>query len=248
MRKLLFLSILSLLFIACADSEKHSSTSKKKKKKKEKPKVEEPIQANNVRQRLLEYGEANPETMVLISTNLGDIKIKLYKETPLHRANFIRLIKRGYYDNTLFYRVIKGFIMQGGGSDVRNPVKIGKYRIPAEFNTTQFFHKKGALAAARYYEDNPKKESDSHDFYLVHGEKIQLQALKATYKELGLTLTPEAIKAYTTIGGAPHLDSEHTVFGEVLEGLDVIEKVTALEVDGRQWPKQDVTIKMKILE
>ncbi|MGB0525084.1 MAG: peptidylprolyl isomerase [Flammeovirgaceae bacterium] len=220
----------------------------KKKTKNEKPKPEELIQKNNVRERLLAYGKENPETLVLISTNFGDIKVKLYEETPLHRANFIRLVKRGYYDNTLFYRVISGFIMQGGGSDVRNPVKIGKYRIPSEFNPEKFIHKKGALAAARYYEDNPKKESDSHDFYLVHGEKISLAALKETYKKLNLTLSPEAIKIYTSIGGAPHLDGEHTVFGEVVSGMEVIEKVTSLEVDGRQWPKEDVTVKMIVLE
>lgn len=246
MYKSSFIALLFLVLLSCGDSSESSSS--KKKKKKERPKQEELIQADNVRNRLIDYGKENPETVILITTNFGDIKVKLYEDTPLHRANFLRLVKRGYYDHTLFYRVEKNFIMQGGSSDERNPVKLGKYRIPAEMKPKKYFHKRGALATARYYEDNPKKESDSHDFYLVQGEKVQLAALKATYKELGLELTPEQIQAYTTIGGAPHLDNQHTVFGEVIEGLDVLDKINTLEVDGRSWPKQDVKIKMTIVE
>lgn len=198
---------------------------------------------------LTKFGAQNPDSIVLLKTPFGDIKLKLYSETPLHRANFLRLIKRGFYDNRLFHRVVTGFVAQAGGTDVRLPIEIGKYRIPAEIMPEKYFHKKGALAMARYEEDNPEKQSDSHEFYFVGGNPQSLAELNATAKQYKIEIPPEQKRVYQQIGGAPHLDGNYTVFGEVIEGLDVMEKIIALPADKRGFPKGDnVTIDLEILK
>lgn len=200
----------------------------------------------NVTEVLTKYGEQNPETVVLISTRLGDIKVKLYKETPLHRANFIRLAKKKYFDGTVFHRVIQDFIVQGGGFDTPRP-SVGKYTIPSEIKP-EFIHKRGALAMAREYENNPEKRSAFHDFYIVQTKKMTLPELQASAKEHKIKLTPLQINTYTTIGGAPHLDNQHTVFGEVIAGMDVVDKIAAVKTDKGGWPIEDVVIKMVVIE
>lgn len=200
----------------------------------------------NVADILTEYGKLHPEKVVLIQTSMGDIKVRLYEETPLHRANFIRLAKRGFYDGAEFYRVLEGFMIQGGDSETRT-MDIGKYRIPHEMNPS-LFHKRGALAMARHEANNPEKRSSSHNFYIVQGTKIPKLELEYIARERGLKLTPEQVKAYTTIGGEPSLDQVYTVFGEVEEGLDVVEKISKVEVDGQKWPLKAVTMKVKVLE
>jgi peptidyl-prolyl cis-trans isomerase B (cyclophilin B) len=200
-------------------------------------------------EKLSKFGDENQESIVLLKTPLGDIKLKLYSATPLHRASFLRLIKRGYYDNRIFHRVVTGFVAQGGGTDERLPVKIGKYRIPAEIMPEKYFHKKGALAMARYDEDNPEKQSDSHEFYLIGGEPKTIAELNATAKQYKIKITPQQKKVYRQVGGAPHLDGNYTVFGEVIEGLDVMEKIVAMPADKRGFPKGDnITIDLKILQ
>ncbi len=200
----------------------------------------------NVVEVLTKYGEQNPETVVLISTRLGDIKVKLYKETPLHRANFIRLAKKKYFDGTVFHRVIKDFIVQGGGFDTPRP-SVGKYTIPSEIRP-EFIHKRGALAMAREYENNPEKRSAFHDFYIVQTKKMTLPELQASAKEHKIKLTPLQINTYTTLGGAPHLDNQHTVFGEVIAGMDVVDKIAAVKTDRGGWPIEDIVIKMIVIE
>jgi cyclophilin family peptidyl-prolyl cis-trans isomerase len=205
------------------------------------------ITDQNVRQVLTDFGKHNPETQVLISTPMGDIKIRLYEETPLHRANFILMAKSKFLDEGVFYRVVKDFMIQGGDSDDRT-MKLSKYRVPAEIQT-EFIHKKGALAMARYSGiENPQKASSSHDFYLVQGLKRTEPELQAYAEETGMIYTPEQVKIYETIGGAPNLDNEYTVFGEVVEGLEVIDKIAAVEVDKQMWPKKDVPMKVTVLE
>lgn len=252
--------------------------------------------------------EANDNVCVDIETTMGHIKVKLYNETPAHRDNFIKLVKEGYYNGTLFHRVINKFMIQGGDGDSRN-AKPGQrlgmgdpgYTIPAEFVYPRYFHKKGALAAARQGDNvNPEKASSGSQFYIVTGDvipagqigqverQLQMQQEQAIFNQLveahrdeilamrwardtqGLQalqdqliaemheriaregiakLSEEQKQAYTTVGGAPHLDGAYTVFGEVIEGMDVVEKIEKVATDSADRPKEDIKIiSMKIMQ
>ncbi len=194
---------------------------------------------------LTAYGKQHPDSIAVISTRHGDIKVRLYKDTPLHRANFVRLVKKGFYDQGEFYRVVQGFAVQGGDSDNRK-MKLGKYRIPQEFNP-KYIHKKGALAMARYGDErNPEKESSSHNFYIALGEPRSAEELAAFEQQHNIKYTPAQLETYKTVGGEPSLDSEYTVFGEVIEGMDVIEKIAQEPVDAQNWPRQVVKHTIKI--
>ena len=240
-------------------------------------------------------------TMLKIETSMGDIIVKLYDDTPKHRDNFIKLAKESTYEGTLFHRVIKDFMIQAGDPDSKEAPK-GKmlgsgdvgYTIPAEFVYPKYFHKKGALSAARQGDDvNPKKESSGCQFYIVTGkvyndstllsmeqkmnegkltsvfnalaqkhmkdiykmrkandeeglyqlqEKIYAQAEAEAAKQPDFHFTPEQVKAYTTVGGTPHLDNQYTVFGEVVEGMDVVDKIQQVKTDRSDRPVDDVKI------
>ena len=206
----------------------------------------------NVKNFLLAYGEKNQENLVKMTTDFGVLKLKLYKSTPLHRANFIRLVKSGFYNKTYFYRVVQDFVIQGGDNDDddRKTQKdaIGRYTIPAEFSEN-IFHKKGALAMTRDYKNNPNKRSSAFDFYIVQGERysnFQLDALENEYK---IEIDETKREIYRKDGGTPHLDNEHTVFGEVIEGFDVIDKIAVVKTDRSDWPVNDVYIqKIEIIK
>ena len=245
--------------------------------------------------------------MVRISTNLGDIVVRLYDETPEHRDNFLKLARDGYYDSTLFHRVIKDFMIQGGDPDSKG-APAGKqlgsggpgYTVPAEFVYPQYFHKRGVLSAARQADQvNPERRSSGSQFYIVwgktytEGELKQLAAqldgqrgqqifnglaaqhrdsIQAMYQrgdqkglmELqnrlaaetdkilketqGFTFTPEQMEAYTTIGGTPFLDNQYTIFGEVVEGLDVVGKIQQVATGKADRPKEDVVMTVTVLE
>lgn len=206
-----------------------------------------PLTNENVREELLKYGKENPETVVLLSTSMGKIKLKLYKETPLHRANFIRLAKAGYYNGTVFHRVIKGHMVQGG--DSREPKRdIGEYGVPTEVNP-RFVHVRGALAMARYDDEfNPTKASSPDNFYMVQGSKVSEAELQQVGQKNDINYTPEQKKAYLTKGGVPSLDMKYTVFGEVLEGMDIVDKIARVPVDTHDWPSQEIYITMQVLE
>lgn len=244
--------------------------------------------------------ETGNETLVRLETTMGNITVKLYNETPKHRDNFIKLTKEGTYDSTLFHRVIKNFMIQAGDPQSKtatDTTTLGNgdvgYTLPAEFNP-KFFHKKGALAAARLSDEvNPNKESSGCQFYIVTGRKfseaqmismenqlnearletvfnelarkhmkeiykmrkagdndgllelqdsLEAQARGIVAKEPALKFSREQIAAYTTVGGAPHLDGAYTVFGEVTEGMEVIDKIQAVKTNHADRPETDVRI------
>lgn len=179
----------------------------------------------------------------------------MYNETPLHRDNFIKLVKEGVYDGLLFHRVINEFMIQGGDPNSRD-AKPGQmlgdgslgYTIPAEFVPT-LFHKKGALAAARQGDNvNPNKESSSCQFYIVQGNLWESSRLAMVERSMDKHFTPEQREAYATVGGTPFLDGDYTVFGEVVEGLEVIDKIAAVPCGPMDRPVEDVKMKMTIIE
>ena len=254
------------------------------------------------------YGE---ET-ILISTPYGNMKLKLFKETPLHRNNFIKLVKQGFYDSLLFHRVIDHFMIQGGDPDSKtanDTAALGNgdvdYWVPAEFNR-KLYHRKGVLAAAREDDEvDPAKESSGAQFYIVMGKtydsvslrKAELRVNKDLVQKINYTVafsgkspglkkyflrldaegkkdslkyarrqlvdpisiaeyektphftyTAEQRKTYATLGGAPHLDMNYTIFGEVIEGLDVIDKIAAVKTDKNDRPKENVRMKISLID
>jgi len=210
-----------------------------------------PLTDDNLKKELKVYGSENHESLVLLKTPKGTMKIKLYKNTPIHRANFIRLIKNKFYSGTVFYRVINYFMIQGGDSDdwSRQSIKskMGNYTIPAEINADNI-HQKGALSMAREYENNPDKRSVPFEFFIVQGVTYTKEELAALEKQYRITISPEHKKIYETVGGCPHLDGQHTVFGQIIEGLSVIDSIAAVPVDKSNWPINDVSISFQILQ
>lgn len=193
---------------------------------------------------------------VRLKTQYGECIIRLYNQTPLHRDNFIKLTKKGYYNGTLFHRVIQNFMIQGGDPDSRNAKPdslLGnggpKYTIPAEFNDS-LFHKKGVLAAAREGDMiNPEKASSGSQFYLVQGKIFTEEQLKnVEEKRLKFTLPEWQREVYKTIGGAPHLDRNYTVYGEIVKGLALVDQIAALETDTNDRPKTDIRIEITVLK
>ncbi|MBV9961907.1 MAG: peptidylprolyl isomerase [Parafilimonas sp.] len=197
------------------------------------------------------------ERLVEIKTDLGLVVVKLYDSTPLHRDNFIKLVKQGFYDSLLFHRVIQGFMIQGGdpeskhadsGSVLGNGEAPGD-RIPAEFRNN-YIHKKGALAMAR--DDNPEKASSNCQFYIVEGKIMDdnmLNQIECNIRQTnpGFYYTDAERKLYKTIGGTPFLDQNYTVFGEVIKGLDVIDKIAAVPRDQNDRPLSNIHMKMRLL-
>ena len=193
---------------------------------------------------------------VRMNTTVGAIDLRLYDDIPKHKENFLKLVKEHRYDSLLFHRVIKDFMIQGGDPDSKNApagALLGEgdlgYTIEAEFMPDVHFHRRGVLAAAREGDDvNPSKASSSIQFYIVWGKVYtaeELAAYKNYYKRRTgreLVLTPEQEAAYTSVGGTPHLDGAYTVFGEVVKGLDVVEKIQGVPCDRNDRPLQDVRI------
>jgi cyclophilin family peptidyl-prolyl cis-trans isomerase len=190
------------------------------------------------------------QTTVTLETSMGSIKIKLYDETPKHKANFLKLVREGYYNGVLFHRVIPAFMIQTGDPNSKNArpgQSLGTggpdYKIPAEF-VPAYFHKKGALAAARQSDEvNPLKQSSGSQFYIVQGRvynNAQLESIVSSGKHK--PFTPEQITAYTTLGGVPHLDDAYTVFGEVVEGFEIIDDIADVATDQRNRPLSDIKI------
>ncbi len=193
------------------------------------------------------------QELILIETDYGNMKIALYDSTPIHKENFLKLAKEGYYDGTLFHRVINGFMIQGGDPDSKG-APAGKslgsggpgYTLKAEIGA---YHFKGALAAARRGgPGNPEKESSGSQFYIVHGQAVPASQLNSMSQMKGITYTPEDIAKYEKLGGTPFLDDDYTVFGEVVEGMDVIDKIAAVKTLPGDRPEKDVTMKVKVVK
>ena len=194
-------------------------------------------------------------TVVVMETTMGTIELMLYDETPNHRDNFISLVEQSFYDSLLFHRVIPDFMIQGGdiNSKYAPPgVMLGDgdldYRLNAEIKPS-LFHKRGAVAAAREGDDiNPAKMSSATQFYIVYGEtytlnKLQRLVQKTEYRTgYRMTFTDEQLNTYLKEGGAPYLDGQYTVFGEVTSGLDVVERIQNVERDSLNRPINDVRI------
>ncbi|WP_241507236.1 peptidylprolyl isomerase [Aquimarina sediminis] len=185
---------------------------------------EEPFKLTNenLREFMARYGKENPETLVNIKTLYGDIHIKLHKETPLHRANFIYLVKQKYFDETFFYRVARGFVIQAGNSDrqqmANKRFEIGEYTIPQE-PVKGLKHKRGAVALSKQWVDNPSNRSTPFEFFIVIAKN-----------------------------GAFHLDGEHTIFGKVVKGMDVADKISNVPVDSSEWPIENIFIKAEVIK
>ncbi len=197
------------------------------------------------------------EKLVEIQTTYGTMVVKLYDSTPKHRDNFIKLVQQGFYDSLLFHRVIAGFMIQGGDPQSKNAPEgtmlgMGEAEgpmIPAEFNT-ELIHKKGVLAAAR--NNNPEKASSNCQFYIVQGRvlnDIELNGLECNIRsnDPAFTFTDKQRNIYKTLGGTPTLDNNYTVFGEVVKGIEVIDKISEIATDENDRPQENVVMSMKAL-
>ncbi len=195
------------------------------------------IDPNRVTEILTAYGKENPETHILIHTEEGDMQARLYSDTPLHRANFIRLIKLGWFRKGNFYRIIRSFMIQGGNTYRKHP----QYTVPAEI-LPDVIHQKGKLAMARFDENNPDLRSSPTEFYIVQGRRFlneDLDALRGKY-------TADQLDIFSTKGGAPNLDGRYTVFGEITSGWEVLEKLADKETDSGDAPLRKVPFSISI--
>ena len=204
-------------------------------------------------------GDSRPR--VSIETSMGTIVVELYNETPKHRDNFLKLAGEGFYDGTLFHRVIGGFMAQGGdpqSKDAAPGARLGTggpgYTIEAEIDPA-FVHVKGALAAARQGDQvNPQRRSSGSQFYIVQGRDVTPQTLQSIVQSKRgsmaqpFSYTPDQIAAYGELGGTPHLDMQYTVFGQVVEGLDVLDALCAVQTDRSSRPNEDVKMTMTLLD
>ena len=189
---------------------------------------------------------------VLLETDSGNIRIQLYNETPRHRDNFLKLVRSGAYNGVLFHRVIKDFMIQTGDLGSKNTPET--YSLLAEIDYPRLLHRRGAVAAARESDDvNPKRESSASQFYIVWGIKFSDGQLDWAQERLNahtdstVQMTPEVRNIYKEVGGTPHLDGQYTVFGQVLDGLDVVDRIQKQPVDANDRPLADVRIRKAIV-
>lgn len=241
-RRFYLVLCLLILFASCEDKKSapkktgtteienkaaEDSLSEEKEQEKKEPKEEKRPEGPLIVQEELipfytKYAEENPEDKVRILTRFGNIEVELFHNTPLHRANFIFMVKHDYFDDTFFYRVSPGFVIQGGNSDTPETNQkrhyIGDFLIPNEFEAGHR-HVRGALSMAKYLEQNNSKASSPYEFFIVQAEN-----------------------------GAPHLNNEHTVFGRVTKGMDVVDAINQVKVDQSEWPLQNIYIDMEIID
>ena len=245
-KKCRFVSLAALLVLSFSTLNGFSQTKNTAEKK--------PVVKLNAPKKIVApAAKADGAIRIKISTDSGIIIVRLSDSTPLHRDNFAKLVKEGFYDSLLFHRVIPQFMIQGGDptSKYAQPgMMLGNggdnlSRIPAEFKPS-LYHKKGVLAAAR--DGNPEKASSACQFYLVEGKLWTDEQLNMLEQQKGVKYTPEQRINYKTIGGTPHLDGAYTVFGEVETGIEVIGKIANVSRDANNRPLGDLRMKMEILQ
>ena len=198
---------------------------------------------------------ATDHCLVELSTSKGNIYIELYEDTPLHRANFMKLVEMEFYNGLLFHRVIDGFMIQGGdpkskGAKASDALGSGGpgYQVPNEIEVGHV-HIKGALAAARTADEfNPQKESSGSQFFIVHGSKLNEKMLESFEARNGMHYTPEQRADYLKYGGTPFLDGQYTVFGRVIEGFDVIDAIASVQKDAKDRPVEDIDMNIKFID
>jgi cyclophilin family peptidyl-prolyl cis-trans isomerase len=191
---------------------------------------------------------------VRIKTDYGNMTVLLYDETPIHRDNFIKLVEDDFYDGTLFHRVISDFMIQGGDPDSRDAAPnqpLGRggpgYTLEAEI-LPEFIHKKGALAAARQGDQvNPQRRSSGSQFYIVHGKRVSATELNNMVKQSGAFYTQDQINTYGEVGGTPFLDQQYTVFGEVIDGIEVIDRIAEVPTGAANRPTQDIEMTIELI-
>jgi len=192
------------------------------------------------------FSQGEKQIKILISTEFGDMTAVLYNETPQHRDNFVKLVNEGWYEGSPFHRVINNFMIQGG-QNADGRMDPG-YTVPAEFVDGKY-HKFGALAAARKGDQvNPDKASSGSQFYVVQGQVATYETLDNYSRRTGITYTNKQIETYTTVGGTPHLDGGYTVFGEVIDGFEVIDKIAKVKTDRASKPIENVSMSITIIE
>lgn len=241
MRNLLLLSlfVLSFSFTACEDTKKQAesapqkstpktvdsttTTQQSRASKNERTQALPLLTEANADSLLLAYGKLNPETKARIKTKMGDIEITLNNDTPIHRANFVYLVKEGYFNNTYFHRVVPNFIIQAGNSDNidtnRKRAKIGKYRLSAELDNGRI-HQRGTISGAKNYRENPDKKSSPYEFFIFLGPK----------------------------SSTSHLNGNYTIFGRVTKGMDVVDTIANLPADEGEWPLNNVYIDIELID
>jgi peptidyl-prolyl cis-trans isomerase B (cyclophilin B) len=194
----------------------------------------------NVTTMLTAYGQSNPEKQVAFKTNLGEVVVQLYEDTPLHRANFIRLVKNNYYQWGVFYRVVNGLLVQGGDPNVARRVD---FTVPNEMKNNHF-HRRGAIAMAHYDEGNPNKNSSASEFYIVDGRRYSngdLDDLRKTGR-----YSEEQLEIFKKEGGYADLDDKYTVFGEVISGMEIIQQLSNAKLMGDEKPLRPVDFTVSI--
>ncbi len=209
-----------------------------------------------IREAIKEINVSAPEKcLILIETSLGNMLVELFDDTPLHRDNMLKLAEEGFYDDLLFHRVISGFMIQGGDPNSRNAAPnagLGSggpgYQIPAEF-TAEHAHVKGALAAARTGDAvNPERKSSGSQFYIVQGQEVTKNQLAQFEQRHGNPYSEDIIMNYEKNGGTPFLDQQYTVFGQVIEGIEILDLIASSKTDPRDRPEKDIKMKIKVIK
>lgn len=202
---------------------------------------------------LAEWTSEHPELLgklIEVETKFGTLTLEIFDDVPLHAANFRYKVERGYYAPSEFVRVVPEFVVQGGNSEDPRAQEmrwlIGKHTLPSEFRD-QYRHFRGALAMGRTYKGNPDKRSSSYDFYLVVGRKVSAVELQQIEREKGVTFSDAQRKRYYAEGGTPHLDKEHTVFGRLVKGFEVLDALSQVDTDDSDWPLQRLEMRVSVV-
>ena len=230
---LLTAMLVSVFLLACGGKQPQDTETDPAKRR---------ITKKNARQVLADYAAQHPDSVVVIETQYGIIKLRLYAGTPLHRASFVRLVRKGFFDTASFYRLVPGMVVQGGYAD-KTRLRTENYEVPFETDP-QYYHKRGALGMAHH---DGAKGSSPFDFYIVQGTVLTEDSVRAANENTGLPLLDSQLRDYVSTGGAPHLDYRYTVFGEVIDGIGIVDSIAAeVLVLGTERPKRKIPAKISL--